>query len=199
MATFYENYVWSKSHFSYYRGLISRYIKHIKYRHIIDIARKNGAEVGDFVTMPKSLAKKLNSNCKIGSHVSINTDKLDTRAPLIIGSYVIIGSGTEVITVSHNINSTEWEPKYYGVEIEDYVWVANNALVLPSCRKIGMGAVIAAGSVVVKNVDSLSVVSGNPAIEFKRRKTVHKDLIVERLLHGDYDAYKKTFKSRKHD
>ena len=54
------------------------------------------------------------------------------------------------------------------------------------------GGVISSGSVVVKNVEAMSVVGGNPAKEFKKRKCVHKNLVVESLLGGDYDTYKKT-------
>lgn len=196
MSTCYEDYVWNRSRIAYYRGLISRFITHIRYLYINRIARKNGAVIGDCVTMPKSLAKRLNDRCRIGSHVSINTDKIDTRATLVIGSHVIIGSGTELITVSHNIDSEEWEPKYYGIEIEDYAWLANNALILPSCRHIGKGAVVGAGSVVVKDVEEMSVVSGNPAREIRKRKSVHEKLHVERLLHGDFKVYKDTYKRK---
>ena len=45
-------------------------------------------------------------------------------------------------------------------------------------------------------VDPMSVVGGNPAKEFKKRKCVHSNLIVESLLGGDYDIYKKTRKKR---
>ena len=65
-------------------------------------------------------------------------------------------------------------------------------MVLPSCRLIGRGAVVGSGSVVVGNVESMSVVSGNPAKEFKKRKSVHEDLVVESLLGGDYEIYKQT-------
>lgn len=54
--------------------------------------------------------------------------------------------------------------------------------------------VISSGSVVVKNVESMSVVGGNPAKKFKKRKCVHKNLVVESLLGGDYYTYKKTRK-----
>ena len=192
--TRYEEYVQDRSFFGYLRGLISRYISYLKYRHIQNIARRRGARIGNGVIMPKSLAKKLNSNISIGNHVSIQTDKIDTRAPLIIGDNVIIGLGTELITVSHNIDSPDWEPKYYGLVIEDYVWLPTNILVLPSCRRIGYGAVVSSGSVVVKDVESMSVVSGNPAKEFKRRLCVHTDLPVERLQHGDYLQFKETYK-----
>ena len=52
--------------------------------------------------------------------------------------------------------------------------------------------VISSGSVVVKDVESMSVVGGNPAKEFKKRKCVHKNLVVESLLGGDYYTYRKT-------
>lgn len=54
---------------------------------------------------------------------------------------------------------------------------------------------ISSGSVVVKDVGSMSVVGGNPAKEFKKRKCVHKNLVVESLLGGDYYTYKKTRRS----
>lgn len=99
------------------------------------------------------------------------------------------GSNTEIITTSHNIDSPKWVHKYYGIVIEDYAWLPTNILVLPSCRKIGKGAVVSSGSVVVKDVDSMSVVGGNPAREFKKRTCVHYELVVESLLGGDYYAY----------
>lgn len=65
-----------------------------------------------------------------------------------------------------------------------------------SCRNISYGSVIGSGSVVVKNTDPMSVVGGNPAKELRKRKCVHSNLIVESLLGGDYDIYKKTRKKR---
>ncbi|NLD95305.1 MAG: acyltransferase [Fibrobacter sp.] len=197
--TWYEEYIQNRSLLSYYRGLLSRYITHLRYEYFVKIARKNGAKIGVGVVMTKSLAKKLNSNCIIGNHVSIETDLIDTRSPLKIGDNVIIGRDTEIITVSHNINSADWEPKYYGLEIEDYVWLPTKVLVMPSCRKIGRGAVVGSGSVVVKNVEPMTVVSGNPAKEFKKRECVHVDLPVERLLHGDYKIFKETYKRKLHE
>lgn len=50
---------------------------------------------------------------------------------------------------------------------------------------------MSSGSVVIKDVETMSVVGGNPAKEFKKRKCVHKNLVVESLLGGDYHTYKK--------
>lgn len=158
------------------------------------IARKRGATIGEGVIMPLSLAKRANQNLTIGNHVSIQTDLIDLRSPVTIGDHVIIGNGTEIITTSHNIDSPEWEHRYYGITIDAYAWIPTKVMVLPSCRHIGEGAVIGSGSVVVKDVEPMSVVSGNPAKEFKKRKCVHSELVVESLLGGDYYVYKKARK-----
>lgn len=192
----YNKYVQNKSLWAYNRGLISRWIWNKIYSYSRYIGRKNGATIGVGVIIPLKLAKKLNANCIIGNHVSIETSLIDVRSGFKIGNNVIIGSGSQIITTSHNIDSTEWEHKYYGIEIEDYVWIPTNVLVLPSCRKISYGAVVGSGSVVVKDVGTMSVVSGNPAVEFKKRRCVHSDLIVESLLHGDYYQYKETRKKK---
>ena len=194
--TNYEKDIKGRSTFRYILGLIARWKQHFKYDKAVRIARKRGASIGENVVMPLSLARKANSNLKIGDHVSIQTDKIDLRNPVTIGNHVIIGSKTEIITTSHNIDSEEWEHKHYGLTIEDYVWIPTRVMILPSCRKINMGGVISSGSVVVKDVESMSVVGGNPAKEFKKRKCVHKNLVVESLLGGDYYTYKKIRKSK---
>ena len=192
IMTNYEKDIKGRSTFRYILGLIVRWKQHFKYDKAVRIARKRGASIGENVVIPLSLARKANSNLKIGDHVSIQTDKIDLRNPVTIGNHVIIGSETEIITTSHNIDSEEWEHKHYGLTIEDYVWIPTRVMILPSCRKIQWGGVISSGSVVVKNVEAMSVVGGNPAKEFKKRKCVHKNLVVESLLGGDYDTYKKT-------
>lgn len=195
----YDQNIQSRSVLRYYLGLIVRWKQHLKYAKAVRIARKRGATIGEGVVMPLSLARKANKNLTIGNHVSIQTDLIDLRSPVKIGSYVILGSGTNIITTSHNIDSPDWEHKYYGIEIEDYVWLPTNVMVLPSCRKIGFGAVVSSGSVVVKDIEAMSVVSGNPATEFKKRECVHKDLVVESLLGGDYEIYKQARKRKKYE
>ena len=180
--TLYERNVQDRSTLHYYIGLFVRWKQHFKYVRAVRIARKRGATIGEGVMMPLSLARNANSNLTIGEHVSIQN--------------VIIGCGTNIITTSHNIDSPDWEHKKYGITIEDYVWLPTNVMVLPSCRKIGYGAVVGSGSVVVRNIEPMSVVSGNPATEFKKRQCVHSDLIVESLLGGDYVIYKQTWASK---
>lgn len=196
VVSLYERDVLNRSWVRYIVGLLVRWKQHFKYVKARRIARRRGAKIGDGVIIPLSLAKRANHNLTIGDHTSIQTDNIDLRSPVSIGSYVIIGYGTEIITTSHNIDSPDWEHKYYGIKIEDYVWIPTKILILPSCRNIGYGAVVGSGSVVVRDIEPMSVVSGNPAKEFKKRGCVHSNLIVESLLGGDYKIYKATRKKR---
>ena len=100
------------SHSHYLLGLVVRWKQHFKYDKAVKIARKKVATIGDEVIMPLSLARRANKNLIIGDYVSIHTDKIDQRSPVRIGNHIIIGSNTEIITTSHNIDSPEWEHKY---------------------------------------------------------------------------------------
>ena len=142
----------------------------------------------------------LNQNFKIGNHCSLHSVKFSSSLHNVtIGNNVIIGSGAKIIRGSHNIDSPEFENKVTNPNliIEDYVWICPDSVILPSVKKIGYGAVIGANSVVVKDVEPMSVVSGNPAKEVRKRKCVHENLVVESLLGGDYIIYKRTWKNRK--
>jgi acetyltransferase-like isoleucine patch superfamily enzyme len=193
-TSLYRRKILERSHIKFLIGQIPRFKQYLKYGYNRYIAKKNGAIIGKEVVMPLSLAKKANKNLIVGNNTSIQTDILDLRAPIVIGNNVIIGSGVEILTCSHNIDSPDWEFKSYGIEIEDFAWLATRVFILPSCRKVGRGAVCAAGAVVVKNVEAMSVVTGNPASHLKYRKTVHADLVVESLLGADYHAYLNTRK-----
>lgn len=155
--------------------------------------KKNGAISGHNVTMPFELAKKSNKNLRIGNNTSIQTSQIDLRLPINIRNNVIIGSNVETITLSQNIDSIDWEHKYYGCKIEDYVWISTKALILPSARVIGYGSVIGAGSVLSKNTESMDIMVGNPATLLRKRKLVHTDLCVQSLLGNDLITYVKTY------
>lgn len=47
--------------------------------------------------------------------------------------------------------------------IEHDAWIGDGVIITPRCRRIGLGAVIGAGSVVTKDVPDFAVVAGNPA------------------------------------
>lgn len=67
--------------------------------------------------------------------------------------------------------------------IEDDVWIGINSLIL-SGVKIGQGAVIAAGSVVTKDIPPYAIVGGNPAHIIKYR---FGENTINKLLNIDFD------------
>lgn len=192
--TAYQSSIASRTKIRYLKGLVPRYISYVRNSYIVWLARRRGATVGECVTMPYKLAKKANTNLSIGNHTSIQTDRLDLRARVEVGSYVIIGADVEIITVSHEVDSPAWEHKPYGIMIEDYCWLATRAFILPSCQKIERGAVCAAGSVVARNIEAMEIVVGNPAKLLRMRKQVHTDLCVEAMLGNDYLAYVEAYR-----
>lgn len=197
--TQYEVSVQERTRLRYLIGLFRRWMSHIRYEHYCRIAKRNGASVGDCVVMTKGLAGFLNENFKIGSHSSLHNVNFSSNLhKTIIGEHVIIGAGVKIVRGTHNIDSPEWEDvvKNELLEIEDYVWLCPDAVIMPSVKKIGYGAVIGANAVVVKDVAPMSVVGGNPAKELRKRTCIHRNLVVESLLGGDYLAYKQAWKNR---
>ncbi|MGH0683684.1 CatB-related O-acetyltransferase [Bacillus mycoides] len=73
--------------------------------------------------------------------------------------------------------------------VEDDVWIGNNAIILSGIT-IGKGAIVAAGSVVTKNVKPYSIVGGNPAQLIKYR---FSEEVVKQLLRLDLSKMDKQF------
>lgn len=186
----------SRGSVRYLLGLIVRLQKYLKHERARRVARRRGAKIGENVVLPFSLARKANSNLVIGDETTIASDDLDLRELLRIGSRVIIGRNVKLTTQSHNIDSPFWETTGNGgLEIGDYVWCATDVSVLPGCRKIGRGAILGASAVVVKDVEEMAVMGGNPARLLRMRKAIHSSLVVPSVSGGDLLDYIKARKS----
>lgn len=67
--------------------------------------------------------------------------------------------------------------------IEDDVWIGANAMILRGVR-VGKGSVIAAGSVVTKDVEPYCIYGGVPAKKIRQRFTNEQIEEHERTLYG---------------
>jgi acetyltransferase-like isoleucine patch superfamily enzyme len=109
------------------------------------------------------------SNVHVGHNTIIGGDVfLDGRHGLYIGDNVSIGQQVLIFTREHDINSPTFEGVGGPVVIEDRAFLGSRVTILPEVR-IGTGAVVASGAVVVKDVEPWTLVGGVPAKFIKRR------------------------------
>jgi len=113
------------------------------------------------------------SNIEVGNDVSIGGGAvfLATKSKIIIGNKVMFGPNVIVIGGDHNASMigkfmydvTDKRPQDdQNVVIEDDVWVGSRAIILKGVR-VGRGSIVAAGSVVTRDVLPYTIVAGNPA------------------------------------
>lgn len=79
-----------------------------------------------------------------------------------IGDRTIIAPGAKVISANHSTEDTRNWVNDRPIEVGPDCWIGANAVLLPGV-KVGAGAVVAAGAVVTKDVDPLTIVAGVPA------------------------------------
>lgn len=109
---------------------------------------------------------------KIGKHCHINENVFIQAAD--IGNYVMIAPNVTILSKSHNFDRDDIAMISQGESsdnlpiIEDNVWVGRNAIIMPGV-KLGEGCIIAAGAVVVKDVEKNTIVGGVPAKYIKSR------------------------------
>ena len=105
-------------------------------------------------------------NLKIGKGTIIGDKSiLDARNGIEIGENVNFSSNVHIWTEQHDHRDPYFEcnsDHSFKVIIGNRAWVGPNVTILPKV-KIGEGAVIAAGSVVTKNVEPFTIVAGLPA------------------------------------
>ncbi len=111
------------------------------------------------------------AGCAVGESVYIGeefhvTDELDRNpCPLHIGDRVAIAQRVIVILASHPNKSRLREcvgTVLGSVTICDDAWIGAGVIILPNVT-VGEGAIVAAGSVVTKDIPARAVVGGNPA------------------------------------
>lgn len=107
----------------------------------------------------------------IGENCVINGKcRIDTRGGVIIGNNVSVSGEVTILTADHDIDTVGLDGRQKKVTIGDFVWIGTRAIILPGVT-IEKGAVIAAGSVVTKDVSAFNVVAGVPAKFIRTRPT----------------------------
>lgn len=103
------------------------------------------------------------------------------------GNYVMLGPRVVVVGKDHLFNKPGVPTIFSGrpvarvTIIEDDVWIGANSTIIAGVR-IGRGAIVAAGAVVVRDVAEYSIVAGVPAKEIAVRfygddRSVHDEML----------------------
>jgi acetyltransferase-like isoleucine patch superfamily enzyme len=127
----------------------------------------------------------VNGRCTIGDFTLLNGALVMAEDEISIGSYCLISWNVGIADSDFHpldpaqrlIDAQAIAPffkdrpprpklKTAPVKIEDNVWIGMNAVILKGVT-IGENSVVAAGSVVTKNVPPNTVVAGNPAVAVK--------------------------------
>lgn len=111
----------------------------------------------------------------IGAATSINRgcefygSMMDGSARIRVGDHVALGPRVRVLSAGHDYRELDLPDTSASVEIGNHVWVGAGSTILPGVT-IGEGAVVAAASVVTRDVPPYTVVAGCPARVLKQRK-----------------------------
>lgn len=112
----------------------------------------------------------LGKNSHINQYCCIWASK---NSKIVLGDNLLMGPGVKIFSSNHSskigipMNIQPYREK--DIIIGNDVWLGANSVIVAGV-KIGDGAIIAAGSVVTKNVDKYTIVGGVPAKILKKRE-----------------------------
>jgi acetyltransferase-like isoleucine patch superfamily enzyme len=148
----------------------------------INALSKKGVKIGNNVSILKNtiiectgVIRELGVGLEIGNNVGIAQNCFfQIRGKVVIGNNVIFGPTVSIFSENHNFDnldvpiSQQGETRK-GVTIEDNVWVGASTIILDGVT-VGTNSIIAAGSVVNKDVPPYTIVGGVPAKFLKDRR-----------------------------
>lgn len=127
------------------------------------VLRLFGARIGADVNVYPSTRIYMPWNVEIGDWSALGEDAFSySLGKVRIGQSVTISYRVHVCAGTHDLADPALKLLKPPVVIEDGVWAGTEAFIGPGVT-VGRGAVVGARAVVVKNVEPLAIVAGNPA------------------------------------
>jgi len=120
-------------------------------------------EIDDSVTIVSPFYCDCGCRMKFGKNITINKGATILSPGIVeIEDNVLIGPEVKIVTVNHDLYDRHNLLHFGKVKIEENAWICIGAIICPGVT-IGKNAVVAAGSVVTKDVPANMVVAGSPA------------------------------------
>ena len=128
------------------------------------MAQLTGTPVDETVTVFPPFYSDFGKNISLGKRIFINSGcKFQDQGGVVIGDDCLIGHNTVMATLNHDLSPDRRADMHPArIVIGRNVWIGSNATILPGVR-IGDNAVVAAASVVTKDVPENAIVVGSPA------------------------------------
>jgi acetyltransferase-like isoleucine patch superfamily enzyme len=107
-------------------------------------------------------------NVSLGRHVSVNNGVIIQSCEgceISVGDHVTLSYGVKLITgglIICNEGAVKGDHLSKPIVIEDLAWIGAGAIILPGVN-VGTGAIVAAGSVVTRDVEAHTIIGGVPA------------------------------------
>jgi virginiamycin A acetyltransferase len=130
-----------------------------------------------------------------------------------VGRYVSIAMSVRSYRRNHPAQSLSTHPLFFSSRcgasesremptstlfIGHDAWIGAHAVILPGCQHVGIGAIVGAGSVVIRDVDPYTIVAGNPAKPIRKRfdaETIER-LLQSRWWENDYGSVQSNLEER---
>jgi len=170
----------NKQKIYYQRGTEELRMKNVRAHNLVqefnnsaieDFAKKEGIIKELFGSVGVNPSIEHNFHCDMGYNIHVgdhfyagyNCTILD-MAEVKIGHNCMIGPNVGIYTAGHSIEPKDRNKSGYAISIKigNDVWIGGSCVILPGIS-IGDNSIVAAGSIVTKDVPANSIVAGNPA------------------------------------
>lgn len=128
------------------------------------LAELTGSPIADTVAVFPPLYSDFGKNIQLGERVFINSGcRFQDQGGVTIGDDCLIGHNTVFASLNHDLDPARRADMIPApIVVGRNVWIGSNSTILSGVT-IGENAVVAAASVVTKDVPANSVVAGSPA------------------------------------
>jgi acetyltransferase-like isoleucine patch superfamily enzyme len=128
------------------------------------LGQLTGKPVDDSVTVFPPFHSDFGKNITLGKRIFINSGcQFQDQGGVVVGDDCLIGHNAVFATLNHDLTPSRRADMHPApIVIGRNVWIGSNVTVLPGVT-IGDNAVVAAASVVTKDVPENTIVVGSPA------------------------------------